>query len=267
MRVSWRRVVAAERVRHRPVEHPAAARQEFVDRRLGAQPDLDRVPAELHFVLAPGQWLPARDAQLPLDQVKPRDAFGDGVFHLQPRVHLHEVVVTCTIEQELHRARAHVADLARDGDGGGSHALTQPGVDGGRGRFLDHLLVPALHGAIALAQVQHIAVRVGKDLYLDVTRLDDGSLQDQPAVTEGFRRLAGRGAQSVGQARRVIHKAHASPTASRGSLHHDREPDPGRLTAQRGGVLVVAVIAGHDGNARRCHALPRTGLVTHRRDG
>ena len=121
-----KRVVAADRVRHRPVEHGAAARQEFVGGRLGAQAHLDRVARRS----APRSWrsgqrLAARDAQLPLDEVEPRDAFGDGVLHLQPRVHLHEVEVARAIEQELHRARAHVADLAGDGDRGGAHARAQ----------------------------------------------------------------------------------------------------------------------------------------------
>jgi len=41
--------------------------------------------------------------------------------------------------------------------------------------------MPALHRAIALAQVNHVAICVGKYLNLDVARLDDGFLEDQLA--------------------------------------------------------------------------------------
>ena len=40
----------------------------------------------------------------------------------------------------------------------------------GGGRFLDHLLVAALEGAVALEQVDDVALAVGEDLHLDVAR-------------------------------------------------------------------------------------------------
>ena len=49
--------------------------------------------------------------------------------------------------------------------------LAQLGVDGGRGRLLDELLVAALDRAVALAEVDHVAVRVGEHLHLDVPRV------------------------------------------------------------------------------------------------
>ena len=36
-----------------------------------------------------------------------------------------------------------------------------------------HLLVPPLHGAVALEQVHHVAVAVRQDLHLHVARVDD----------------------------------------------------------------------------------------------
>lgn len=41
--------------------------------------------------------------ELPLHQVGARDHLRDGMFHLQPRVHLHEVEVVLGIHDELHR--------------------------------------------------------------------------------------------------------------------------------------------------------------------
>ena len=40
-----------------------------------------------------------------------------------------------------------------------------------RGAFLDDLLVAALHGAVALAEVDDVAVLVADDLEFDVVRI------------------------------------------------------------------------------------------------
>jgi hypothetical protein len=46
-------------------------------------------------------------------------------------------------------------------------------------------LVAALDGALALRKVEHVAVRVGDDLNLDVSRLVDKLLNEDPIVTKG----------------------------------------------------------------------------------
>lgn len=42
--------------------------------------------------------------ELPLHQVCPSDHLRDGMFHLQPRVHLHEVEVMLGVHDKLHSA-------------------------------------------------------------------------------------------------------------------------------------------------------------------
>ena len=55
----------------------------------------------------------------------------------------------------------------------------------GEGRFLDHLLVPALEAALALvAGRPHVAVRITEHLDLDVTRLLDKLLDEDAVVAE-----------------------------------------------------------------------------------
>jgi hypothetical protein len=56
------RVVAARQRLRAPVEYRAAARQEIIGRLLGAQPHLDRMPGDMHFLLCEGQRLAARHA-------------------------------------------------------------------------------------------------------------------------------------------------------------------------------------------------------------
>ena len=65
---------------------------------------------------------PARDAQLPLDQVDAGDRLGHRMLDLQPRVHLHEVELAVGVEQELDRAGADVADGSRQRDRRRAHA-------------------------------------------------------------------------------------------------------------------------------------------------
>ncbi len=75
----------------------------------------------------------------------------------------------------------------------------QFGGDRRRRRFLDHLLMAALDRAIALAEMDDVAVLVGKDLDFDVAGVGDRPLQDQLVRTEGARRLGARPRQRVGE--------------------------------------------------------------------
>jgi hypothetical protein len=52
-----------------------------------------------------------------------------------------------------------------------AHGLAGGIRDEGRWRLFDHLLVAALDGALALVQIDHIAVAVAQHLDLDVARL------------------------------------------------------------------------------------------------
>jgi hypothetical protein len=65
-----------------------------------------------------------------------------------------------------------------------------------RRRFLDHLLMPALHGTFALAQMHHVAVMVAEDLDLDVARVFDQLLDVNAAVAESAQRFARCGFES-----------------------------------------------------------------------
>ena len=103
------------------------------------------------------EGLAAGDPQLGPHEVDVGDLLGHRVLDLDARVHLDEDVAAVGREEELHRAGVDVADLAREGHGVGAHALAQLRVEVGRRRDLDDLLVAALHRAVALEQVDHVA--------------------------------------------------------------------------------------------------------------
>ena len=129
-----------------------------------------------------------RDAfiELLLDEVDPPHHLGDRVLDLQAGVHLEEVRLVGALARhhELDRAGIDVAARARRGDGLGTELLASVGGEEGRRCLLDDLLVPSLQAALALAQVHHVAVRVGEHLHLDVAGALDVALDEQRVVTE-----------------------------------------------------------------------------------
>ena len=97
------------------------------------------------------------------------------------------------------------------------------GVERGRRRLLEHLLVAALHRALALAEREHRAVRVGEQLDLDVPRALEVALEVDAVVAE--RRPAPRAAAAASassSSSRRAHDAHAAPAAARGRLDDQR---------------------------------------------
>ena len=91
-------------------------------------------------------------------------------------------------EQALDRPRAAVADRTRGVDRDRADALPQLGVDRRRRRLLDELLVAALDRAVALAEVDDVAVPVGEHLHLDVARILEVALDvdgRRPVVAGG----------------------------------------------------------------------------------
>jgi hypothetical protein len=74
------------------------------------------------------------------------------------------------LDDELHRAGAHVVHGTGRCHRGLAHLLAQLGRHAGCGGFFQHLLVAALHGTVALEQVHAVAMRVAKHLDLNVAR-------------------------------------------------------------------------------------------------
>ena len=230
---------------------------------LGVQADLDGVAGDRGLADLGRQRLALGDAQLELDQVQAGDFLGDRVLDLQPGVHLQEVERPVAVQDELDGARAGVAGRPAGGDRCLGERGAKLAVDG-RGRGLLHdLLVAALDGALALEQVDHVAVGVAEDLHLDVARVRDVALQEHGAVAERGGRLAARGTDRAGELRGVADQPHAAPAAAERRLDQQREAD------LRGRVMLAVRVDGHAGqhrDARRGHHGLGRDFVTHRLD-
>ena len=141
------------------------------------------------------------------------------------------------------------------------------GVDGGGGRFLEHLLVPSLDRAIPLPEVDAVALAVEQDLDLDVARALEQPLEDETVVVEGGLGLTPGGGELVGEAVGGADGAHALSAAAGRWLDQHREADPLGRRAKRGVRLVGVVVAGGGPGRRGAASSPGRGLVAHRPNG
>ena len=171
---------------------------EVLVRGLGVDPALDRVPAQLDLVLGDRELLAGGDQHLLADDVDPGDHLGHAMLDLDPGVHLEEEVIVADLHP-LDRAGAAIVDRAGCFGGDLADPLAHLGVDVRARRLLDQLLVAALDRAVALAEVDHVAVRVGEHLDLDVARVLEIALEVDAIVGEELLALARRALERLGE--------------------------------------------------------------------
>ena len=219
---------------------------------------------DLQLSLLQRQGLARGDLQLPLHEVQARDHLGDRVLDLQPRVHLHEVEAAVLVGDELDGAGAHVAHGLGGGHRGVAHGLAPGGRHAGRGRFLQHFLVAALHRAVTLEQVDAVALGVGKDLDLDVARAGEVFLDQHPVVAERGLGFALAGSEGRGEVGALLDHTHALAAAAGRGLDEDGVADLVGFGLQERRLLPVAVVAGHQRHAGLLHQRLGRALGAHR---
>jgi hypothetical protein len=188
------------------------------------------------------------------------------VLDLEPGVHLEECGFAAAVDQELAGPRAHVADRSRQGQGRSPEPGAEGGIDAGRRRLLEHLLVASLDRAVALAEMDAVPVAIEEDLDLDVAAALDESLQDQPVVAEGPGRLAASGRERIREAGRITDGPHPLPATAGGRLDQQWIADRSGRGGKGGFRLVRAVVAGQHRDAERRRQPAGFGLVAHRPD-
>ncbi len=96
------------------------------------------------------------------------------------------------VEEVFDGAGVRVVHGFGEGDGGVAHALAKVFADAGGRGFFDDLLVAALDGAVAFAEVDDVSVRVAEDLDFDVADVVEGLFQNHAIAGEGGEGLAFR---------------------------------------------------------------------------
>ena len=198
----------------------ADIRQEVIARVLGRDAALERVAARGHVRLLADadllvkQRIALGNQNLRTHQINAGQLLGDRVLDLNARVHLNKVVVAGLVHQKLDRARGHIAHMPRDFDCVRIQAGPQLLGYAPRGRKLDHLLVAALERAVALEQMDDIAVLVTQHLHLDVLGLDEELLNKDILVAERLLRLALDLREVDADILRAVTAAHAAAAAA-----------------------------------------------------
>eukprot|EP00982_Pelagococcus_subviridis_P001093 8871-Pelagococcus_subviridis.AAC.1 len=163
-----------------------------------------------------------RDLELRRRKVDARDGLRHRVLHLEARVHLQERIhARGDVVQVLHGPDAAVLDLLREPHGAAFELFARLARRDGDGAFLDDLLVPSLHAAVAAVQRDRVPVLIRDDLDLEMTRVRGELLDEDRRPRDLGLDLHEPGPELV----HVGHHADALPAAALRRLHHERETD------------------------------------------
>src|SRR5690606_19966299 len=226
-------------------------------------PALDGMPLKLHVFLPDRQRQATGNTQLFPHDIDARDHLCNGVLHLDPGVHFNEIELVVLV-QEFEGAGTAITDVETGLDAGLEDGLPCLRIDIGGGRFLQDLLVAALHGAVAVAQVNGVALAVGQDLDFHVARPVEEFLQVYGAVAKGGLGLGLGDMNGAEQGGFRVYYLHTTATPASSGLDDHRVAEfLGEAQACLGILAIRAVGAGHRGHARFAHGLDRRYLVAH----
>ena len=223
------RIPGPERQRHRL--DTAGRRREAALRILGVQPRFDGEALRRRRLAV--QATAGGDVQLQLDEIEPRRQLGHRVLHLQPGVHLEErEVLLGRLIQELDRPGVDVAGEGDEARRRGAQVAVLLRRQGDALRLLEHLLVAALHAAVANPARPHRAVGVGDDLHLHVARALDDALHEHRRITERLAAFGTGALERLGETGVGVDPPDAAAAATRGGLDHQRVADRRGLGAR-----------------------------------
>src|SRR6185503_7816111 len=137
----------------------------------------------------------------------------------------------------------------------------QPGIEARRRRRFEHLLVALLHRAIALPQVDDVALAIAQHLDLDVPWALNELLEEHAAVAEGGARLALAAGERLAHLGRAFDDAHPAPAATRRRLQHPRVTELASQRDRLGRALERGPAPRHDRDAVRLRERPRPDLI------
>ena len=230
---------------------------------LGVDPALDRVPAQHHVLLRDRERLAGRDEHLLAHDVDAGDGLRDRVLDLDAGVHLEEEVLAFLSEKPFDRSGRAVRHRTCGLDRERADVRTELRADGGRGRLLDELLVAALDGAVALAEMDDVPVTVREDLHLHVARVVEVPLDVHGRVREVRLALPLSGFEGTLDVVGRAGDAQPLPTATGGRLDRDRIADLVGRREHVGGASGRGRRSRHDRNPGFAHPRASRDLGAH----
>ncbi len=184
----------------------AALQREAMHRdvRLGGQVDLRAVQSEV-----------LRDLDLAAHDIDASHHLGDGMLHLNAWIHFDEIPAAGVgIHQEFDSSSVSVSGGFGERDGGVGERRSDGRSERNGGRYFDNFLIAALDRAIALEQVQDIAVMIGQDLDFYVAGAPDVALQKDGIVSERRAGFLARFLHACFKFLGLFDDAHASAAAA-----------------------------------------------------
>ena len=166
------------------------------------------------------------DQNLTAHDVDAGDFFGHGVLHLNAWIHLNEIpLARFVIDEELDGACVRVVHFTGQFDRCIAKTINDLLLHAIARRLLDDLLVTALHGAVALMQMQHGAVFIGQNLHFDVLGLADEFFEEDRTIAESAFRLGLGFIEQFFEVFGLTHDAHAATTTPESRFDDEREAD------------------------------------------
>src|SRR5262249_54600143 len=130
----------------------------------------------------------------------------------------------------------------------------------------DELLVTALYRAVAVTEMQEVAVRVGEHLHLDMTWRREIPLEQQRTIAEGTLGQAARGGERRSELGALAHDLHALATATGGRLDDQPQSETLRFVLALLELLPIARVAGQHRHTGGPHACLGENLRAHGAD-
>jgi hypothetical protein len=143
------------------------------------------------------------------------------VLDLDTRVNLDEIVSAHLVNQEFCRSSIAISNALGQLNSIAQDCLADFLGQMSSRRNFDNLLMPALHGAISLEEVDSVSSSIGEKLHLNVTRPFQETFDEDSAITEsglGFADSAFEGSFEVGL---FTNNTHTTASATHGSLDND----------------------------------------------
>jgi hypothetical protein len=203
-----------------------------------------------------------RDLDLRSNDVDTRDHFGDGVLHLDARIHFDEIPgAGFGIDQKFDSAGVIVIRGSGERHGCIGNCIANGGGERNGGRDFDHFLIAALNRTIALIKMQGVAVTIGQDLNFDVTGTADVAFEEDRVVAEGRPGFLAGFLEFLIELVGVFDHAHASAAASERGLDDEREADARGLGVGRVEIGNGMLRSRDDGNSGRDGEIAGGGFV------
>ena len=239
------------------------SRTEIIVGVLGTNTAFDGVTTLLDVVLSERERLTIGNENLLLHEVDAHNLLSDRMLNLKAGVHLKEVEVLVLIDEELDGTCTHIAHSLGSCHSGSTHLGTELRIEEWRWRLLHYLLVTALHRALAVAEMHHIAMLVAKDLELDMVRTFDKLLDIDGVVAKARHSLRLAGVVCLGNIFGTVNETHTLATATHRSLDHHREADSLAHAHSLFSRIELILGARNDRNTGSDHVAASLDLVAH----